>query len=87
MEAETGASLLTITGGLVISRRKRGVRTHVPDFFANTLLAARTYNIAHELLDAPAIRERFPQFHVRDDELGYSRLIHSPSSFLNATYY
>ena len=29
------------------------------------------YGIAHEILDARAIRRRFPQFDVRDDEIGY----------------
>src|SRR6185436_9735719 len=29
------------------------------------------FGIAHEILDATAIRRRFPQFVVRDDERGY----------------
>ncbi len=44
---------------------------HVPDFFANTVAAAREYGIAHEILDAAAIRRRFPLFRVADDEYGY----------------
>jgi sarcosine oxidase len=72
LERETGTPLLTMCGGLVISTRSqqfvsRGVR----HFFDNTVAAARQNGIAHELLDANAIRRRFPQFAVRDDEEGY----------------
>ena len=44
---------------------------HVPGFFANTVAAAREHGIAHEILDAAAIRRRFPVFKVSDDEYGY----------------
>ncbi len=71
IEAETGASLLTITGGLILSSPARTARLHVDDFFANTVAAARRYGIAHELLDTAEIRRRFPQFLVRYGEQGY----------------
>lgn len=71
IEAESGASLLTITGGLVLSSPSRTARLHVDDFFANTLAAARRFCIAHEILDAAEIRRRFPQFRVRDGEQAY----------------
>ena len=71
IEKETGADLLTATGGLIISSRTRTAKLHVDDFFANTVAAARTHGIAHEILDAGEIRTRFPQFKVRDDEIGY----------------
>lgn len=71
LERETGASLLTCNGGLVISSAARTSTTHVEHFFANTVAAARRYGIAHELLDADGIRRRFPAFSVRDDECGY----------------
>ncbi|HEX4535256.1 MAG TPA: N-methyl-L-tryptophan oxidase, partial [Rhizomicrobium sp.] len=45
--------------------------THVEGFFANTVAAAKQFGIAHELLDAAAIRTRFPQFNIRDNEIGY----------------
>jgi sarcosine oxidase len=72
LERETGARLLTVCGGLVISTHSqqfisRGVR----HFFDNTVAAARQHGIAHELLDAKEIRRRFPQFAVRDHEEGY----------------
>lgn len=69
--AATGEKLHVVTGGLIISGPARGATTHVPDFFANTIAAARRFGIAHEILDARAIRARFPQFAVRDDEVGY----------------
>ena len=71
LERETGATLLTSTGGLFISSAARSAVLHVPDFFANTLAAAREYEIVHEILDASAIRRRFPVFNVADDEVGY----------------
>lgn len=71
LEAATGQTLHVVTGGLVISSPARSATTHVPDFFKNTLAAARRFGIAHEILDAPAIRKRFPQFAVRDNEVGY----------------
>src|SRR5260221_2604048 len=71
IEAATGESLLEITGGLWISSPRRQVEIHVANFFAKTLAAARRFGIAHEVLDAAAIRRRFPQFNVHDDESGY----------------
>lgn len=71
IEQETGKSLLSCSGVLIISGAARTSFTHVEDFLDHTIVAARTYGIAHEILDAGAIRARYPQFHVRDDEVGY----------------
>ncbi|HUQ28937.1 MAG TPA: N-methyl-L-tryptophan oxidase [Usitatibacter sp.] len=71
IESETGESLHVVTGGIIISGPARSATTHVPDFFENTLAAARRFHVAHEILDAGQIRARFPQFEVRDDEVGY----------------
>jgi sarcosine oxidase len=71
IENQTGHELLTTNGGLIISSDARTSKTHVESFFANTLAAASRFNIAHEILDAAAIRTRFPQFRVLDDEVGY----------------
>jgi sarcosine oxidase len=71
IEEATGESLLEITGGLWISSARRGSHVHVADFFDKTVRAARRFGIAHEILDAEAIRRRFPLFRVRDDEHGY----------------
>jgi sarcosine oxidase len=71
LEKETGEALLTTSGGLIISSRAKTSRTHVENFFQNTLAAARRFAIAHDVLDADEIRRRFPQFKVADDEQGY----------------
>jgi sarcosine oxidase len=71
IEAESGADLLTITGGLIISSIARTAMLHVDQFFSNTVAAAEKYRIPHQLLSAQEIRTRFPQFHVGGDEIGY----------------
>ena len=71
IENETGADLLTVTGGLIISSGNRTAALHVESFFANTVAAAEQHGIAHEILDAAALRKRFAQFNIRDDEIGY----------------
>ena len=71
IERETGRDLLTAKGGLILSSDARTSKTHVEGFFANTLAAARQFHIAHEILDAAAIRKRFAQFLVQDNEIGY----------------
>jgi sarcosine oxidase len=71
LERATGRTLLTTNGGLVISSPARTAQCHTDNFFANTVAAARTYDIPHELLAAREIRRRFPQFRVADDEMGY----------------
>jgi sarcosine oxidase len=71
IEEESGSQLLSSVGGLVISSPAKTSMLHVPDFFANTVAAAEKYGVAHELLDARAIRKRFPPFKVHDDEVGY----------------
>jgi sarcosine oxidase len=71
IERETGERLLVECGGLVISGSAAHANCHGPGFFANTIAAAKRHGISHELLDAPAIRRRFPAFAVRDDEVGY----------------
>jgi sarcosine oxidase len=70
IEAETGESLLTQCGGLVISGASKA-SVHVEGFFENTIANARANAVTHELLNASDIRARFPQFAVRDDERGY----------------
>jgi sarcosine oxidase len=71
IERETGARLLTVTGGLWISSPARQAETHVANFFDHTLAAARRFKIEHETLPPAEIRRRFPQFNVRDNEVGY----------------
>ena len=71
IERETGQSLLMACGGLVISSAAKTSTVHVENFFANTLAAAERFGIDHEVLHAPELRRRYPQFNVRDDEVGY----------------
>ncbi len=71
LERETGETLLTKNGGLIISSPNKQGFTHVDAFFANTVAAAEKYGIAHERLDARQIRARFPEFAVADEEYGY----------------
>lgn len=72
LEAATGASLYQATGGLVMGRPDAASsHLHKPDFVRRTIDVARRHGIAHELLDAAAIRARFPPFAVEDDVLGY----------------
>jgi sarcosine oxidase len=71
VERESGADLLTQCGLLVLSGSGPTAFTHVPAFFANTLAAATQYGIPHDMLDAPAIRARFPRFAIGDDALAY----------------
>ncbi len=55
--------LLTLTGGLYLGP---------PDSttFAGSLAAAREWDLPHEVLDAAAVRARFPTFTPGDDEVG-----------------
>jgi sarcosine oxidase len=71
LERETGCTLLTTNGGLVLSSKARTSQCHTDNFFANTVAAAEKYDIPHELLDADQIRRRFPRFNVAEDESCY----------------
>lgn len=71
IEKETGTDLLTVTGGLVVSSAASKSRVHVADFFANTVAAAQKHGIAHEILEGPELRKRFPQFNIGNGETGY----------------
>ena len=71
IEQATDRELLVQTGGLIISGQTSTAAMHVRGFFDNTVLAARKHAIPHELLDASAIRRRFPAFNVRDGDVGY----------------
>lgn len=72
IEAATGERLLRESGCLIISdpedEAERPGRT---GFLRRTFAAAKQFAIAHERLDAQAIRRRFPQFLVRDGDEAY----------------
>jgi sarcosine oxidase len=61
-ERLSGEALLTITGVLQIGR---------PDgtLVAGVLAACREHDIPHEALDADAVRQRFPAFALRDEDV------------------
>jgi sarcosine oxidase len=71
IEAETGESLLTTSGCLVISSDAPRAPTHVEGFFENTIAAAERYGIPHERLDAQEVRARFPAYKARDNEKAF----------------
>jgi sarcosine oxidase len=71
LERETGRTLLTTNGGLVLSSKAKTSKSHSDHFFANTVAAAEKYSIPHEVWDSTQIRRRFPQFNIADDESGY----------------
>ncbi len=71
IERESGAKLLETTGMLTISRVDKNTIVPEGDFFDNTVSAACEFDIRHDVLDARALRARFPQFKVQDDERGY----------------
>jgi sarcosine oxidase len=71
LEAHTGRDLLFTVGCLVMAEDDAHVRMHnKPGFVATTIAAAKRFGIAHEVLDAPAIRRRYRQFLVRDETVG-----------------
>ncbi len=72
IEAESGQTLLTTCGGLIMARSGSASRMHEQqDFLGNTIRAAEAFGIPHEQLDASAIASRFPQFMLQGDEIGY----------------
>lgn len=71
LEAATGRTLFREVGGLFFGSTQRHGQAHgSADFLQTTIAVARQHAIPHEVLDAAAMRERFPQFHFRDDERG-----------------
>ncbi len=62
LEAESGASLLTMTGDLMIGTRATSVIT-------GALASAAAYGLAHEVLDAAEIARRYPQYRLAPGEM------------------
>jgi sarcosine oxidase len=60
LEEQSGRSLMTITGGLMIGPREGTV-------VSGTLRSATAWNLRHELLDAHEVHARFPTFSLRED--------------------
>jgi sarcosine oxidase len=62
LERESGTSLLTMTGALMIGRPDGGL-------VAGTLASVRTHGLPHELLDADRMRARYPQHRLVSGEV------------------
>ncbi len=71
LEAATARTLLRQVGGLIFGRAAATGVTHgATDFLQTTIDVARAAGLEHEVLEAPTLQERFPQFHWRGDERG-----------------
>lgn len=72
IEAETKADLLTMTGGLIMSKSSGTANLHGNDGFIETTVAtAKKFGIRHRTLTANEIAQEFPQFKLDGDEQGY----------------
>src|SRR5262249_24800315 len=71
IENETGKILLKTNRGLIVSSEGKTQCNHVKNLFEHTVAAAEKYGVEHEILNANEIRERFHQFNVQDNEIGY----------------
>ena len=69
LEEISGERLFIHTGGLSLGR---------PDALVvrGALLAAERFGLAHEVLDAAGVQQRFPAIHLSDDMIG----VHDPSA-------
>lgn len=72
IELETGADLLTITGGLIMSKSSANAALHGNlNFIEETIATAKKFGIKHRVLKADEIAKQFPQFNLDGDEIGY----------------
>jgi sarcosine oxidase len=72
LENKTGHSLLQRVGALIMASQGAGGHCHGQgDFVGNTIRVAKKFGIAHEVLDAKQVAERFPQFRARGEVLAY----------------
>jgi sarcosine oxidase len=75
LEAATGESLLVQNGGLILLDAAEGDDVPVQGagaaFFRQTVDCARQFGIAHQILGADEIRQRFPQFVLQNGAEGY----------------
>ncbi len=72
LEGAVGVELMVTTGGLVLGPSDGRSEMHGrADFVGSSITLARQFGIAHEVLGAGQINDRFPQFQLRGDERGY----------------
>lgn len=62
LEAESGRELLTLNGGLMIGEERT-------EAIRNVLACARDFDLPHQVLDPAAMRRRYPQHTVGDQEV------------------
>ncbi len=72
LEHLSDEQLLTITGGLFVGQQNSAVQTrNKTGWLDTTIQAAGQFDIAHRILDMPTLRQEFPQFQFRPDDVGY----------------
>jgi len=72
LEAESGATLLTLSGGLIICPMGGGAQFHGQlDFVENTAAVARQFAIDHQVWDAATTRQRWPHLRITEREHAY----------------
>ena len=72
LEAESGATLMRTTGGLIMAPEGSAARHHGRENFVRRSLAmAARFSVPHERLEAAEIAARYPQFQLRGDEIAY----------------
>jgi len=71
LESETGADLMTTTGGLIMSGASASALHGSTNFLQTTISAAEKFGIKHRVLNAVEIAAEFPQFLLDGDEIGY----------------
>lgn len=72
LEAESGAQLLTLSGGLIICPIAGGAQFHGQrDFVEHTAAIAHQFAIEHWVWDAATVRQRWPHLRITDREHAY----------------
>ena len=71
LESETGADLMTTTGGLIMSAASGHSLHGSANFLQTTISAAEKFGIKHRVLKADEIAGSYPQFVLDGNELGY----------------
>ena len=71
LERKTGKNLLTITGGLIVGSDSAQSLHGSRRFLQTTIDTARKFNISHSVLTSDELKERFPQFRIEDNYIGY----------------
>lgn len=71
IEAASGASLLTTTGGILMGVHSGQKQHGSEDFLESSIAIAKKFGIRHEVFDADEIRRRYTEFNVTGSEEAY----------------